>query len=64
MGYEIKQETAKAVAARRKLRDERRCRAKVMRDDGMEWSAIRKRLGVSISTMRSDRIAIERGEVD
>lgn len=64
MRHEIKQETAKAVAARRKLRDERRRRAKVMRDDGMEWSAIRKRLGVSISTMRSDRIAIERGEVD
>lgn len=61
---DITKHAAAGLEKRRQLRDERRKRVKEMMTDGLAWAEIRRRLGVSSATIRNDRKAIAKGEVE
>ena len=54
----LKKANENSIQARRKMRAERRLKILEMRDEGKEWAAIRRILGVSTTTIRNDRIAL------
>lgn len=58
----IGEQSAKGLARRRELRDERRMKAKRLFENGMPWRKIRHELHISRGTLRNDRIAILAGE--